>query len=215
MVKRGQFITFEGGEGSGKTTQIALLADYLKNRGIMSCITREPGGTPFAEKIRALVVTGTPDSMSHETELLLITAARMEHLYRTIQPALERGEWVLCDRFSDSTLAYQGYGRGIGLEKIKALMAWASIPKPDLTILLTIDPHRGLSRAEERLTETARTGEESESRFEHEEVAFHERVQKGFESLAVNEPDRINVVDADRTIQEIHATIRQIMETRI
>lgn len=186
---RGRFITFEGGEGSGKTTQSARLADWLSERGIAVRRTREPGGTPSAEEIRDLVVKGTDGRWSALAETLLMFAARDDHLRRVIRPALEAGEWVICDRFVDSTLAYQGYGRSLGRVPIDAIAAMVvGGTRPDLTIILDLPPVVGLARA------AARRG--AETRFESLDQTFHDRLRAGFLEIAAAEPDRCIVVDA-------------------
>lgn len=192
MAGRGLFLTFEGGEGAGKTTQIGLLADRLRQAGLPLHTTREPGGTPLGEKIREILVTGDPASMNETTELLLMVAARSAHA-RAIEDHLTRGDWVLCDRFGDSSLAYQGYGRGLDTGWIRQLNAWSTHGlTPDLTILLDIDPTAGLGRTHNR--------HHGENRFEQEHHPFHRRVQEGFRQLAAEEPHRFRVLDATLSV---------------
>lgn len=185
----GRFITFEGGEGGGKSTQIRLLSERLRKRDVPVLITREPGGCPLAERVRELLVTGGPHTLAPETELLLMLAARAQHLKEVIRPALASGTWVLCDRFSDSTLAYQGFGRGVNPEIIVPVGDWVvGDTRPELTIVLDLDPKAGLARSHAR--------NHHETRFEQEALAFHQRVRQGFLALAKAEPQRMRVVDA-------------------
>ncbi|MBL28942.1 MAG: dTMP kinase [Rhodospirillaceae bacterium] len=186
---RGRFITFEGGEGSGKTPQSARLVDWLSARGIAVRRTREPGGTPGAEAIRDLVVKGADGRWSALAETLLMFAARDDHLRQVIRPALEAGEWVVCDRFVDSTIAYQGYGRGLGRAAVDDIAAVVvGDTRPDLTLILDLPPSVGLARA------AARRG--TETRFESLDRTFHDRLRAGFLEIAAAEPDRCAVVDA-------------------
>lgn len=192
MTQRGRFITFEGGEGSGKSTQITLLSQALATRGIDHITTREPGGTPLAERIRPLLVEEQSGEDWHPlAETLLFLAARVQHWEVKIRPALEAGQWVLSDRFMDSTLVYQGIGKGLGLERLQTLHQQV-LPevKPDLTLLLDIDPAEGLARAQARA--------DNENRFESLDIAFHRRLREGFRQLAAQEPARFVVIDANR-----------------
>ncbi|MBF0179329.1 MAG: dTMP kinase [Magnetococcales bacterium] len=184
-----RFVTFEGGEGAGKSTQMRLLAERLQAGGARVTLTREPGGTLMAERIRALLVTGRPDDLDGRAELLLMLAARVEHVRGLIRPALARGEVVLCDRFADSTMAYQGFGRGMDLEWLALLNRFVlGDLLPERTLLLDIDPGAGLARA----------GRASggENRFEQEKLSFHQRVRAGFLELAASQPGRFRVIDA-------------------
>jgi dTMP kinase len=202
----GKFVTFEGGEGSGKTTQIGLAVEWLKGRGIPVLATAEPGGTPLGKKIREILLNRGPSAISAETELLLFAAARAQHVRETILPALEKGQWVLCDRFADATLAYQGFGRGIDMAFIRALNAFSSLSvKPDLTLLIDLDVKTGLDRAWRR-TAGVRP-EEAEDRFEQEDRAFHGRIREGYQSLAAEEPQRFRIIDGAATIEAIHRQI--------
>ena len=207
---RGRFITFEGVEGSGKTTQISLLADYFREAGKQVTLSREPGGTAIGDQIRKILLDPGNKSLDPTAELLLYSASRAQHLREVIIPALDAGRIVLCDRFSDATLAYQGYGRGLDLEKIAALdrIVTAEL-RPHLTLLLDIESEAGLSRARGR---NASSGLELEARFENEALAFHERVRRGYLALAKRETDRMRVVDASRAVPVIHAEIRKIVE---
>ncbi len=207
---RGAFISFEGIEGSGKTTQIALLADSLSARGRSVQLTREPGGTPIGDQVRKILLDPANAALDPKAELLLYAAGRAQHLAELIRPALEAGTIVLCDRFSDATLAYQGYGRGLDLDLIGDLdrIVTAGM-RPDLTILLDIDAAAGLARARGR---NSRNGLEAEARFENELLSFHERVRRGYLELAQREPGRIRVVDAARPPESIHLEVRKIVD---
>lgn len=195
---RGLFVTLEGPEGAGKSTQIAELVEALAARGLPACATREPGGSSGAEAIRALLVTGEPDRWDAETELLLVAAARRDHVVRTILPALAEGRWVLCDRFADSTRAYQGGGRGLRSDHIELVndLATGGLV-PDLTLVLDIDPEAGLKRTEKR--------QGDETRFEVLGDDFHARVRRRFLEIAGEEPERCIVVDAARTPAQVQA----------
>jgi len=198
----GQFITFEGIDGSGKTTQISHLADALRDAGHEVITTREPGGSPGAEEIRSLVLEGDPDRWSAETEILLFTAARRDHLERTILPALATGKIVLCDRFADSTRMYQGLSRGDLRAIVDQLHKIMIGREPDLTILIDMDPATGLARAKSRAT--------SEERFEDFGQALQEQMRKGFLSLAQEFPDRFRKINGDQPIEDVS---RDICET--
>lgn len=204
-----RLITFEGGEGSGKTTQIALLADRLRAFGVRVVVTREPGGCPMAEKIRALLVTGQPGDLESRSEWLLMLAARVEHIRKLIRPALERGDWVLCDRFADSTLAYQGHGRGIDWQHLELMNRFVlGGLQPDLTLLLDIDPSIGLLRAGTQRQPLAVVDPvAAENRFEQEALAFHQRVRAGFLELAQANPTRFRVIDATMDPQQVAAAV--------
>jgi dTMP kinase len=207
-VPRGRFITLEGGEGTGKSTQIPLLATYLRDANFEVIETREPGGSPGAEKIRNLLVNGPTDRWDPVTETMLHFAARREHLERTILPALDRGAWVVCDRFADSTMAYQGYGLGVTREVIEDLYGVVvGDMKPDLTIILDIPPEIGLKRADDRKS--------GGTRYERMDVAFHARLREGFMDIARRETERCIVVDATGSIDAVAAKIRQQIETRL
>lgn len=198
---RPAFVTLEGGEGSGKSTQAKLLADALAARGVASVLTREPGGSTEAEAIRALLVNGDPDRWDPMSEALLLFAARREHLRRTIRPALAAGRWVICDRFGDSTVAYQGYAHGLGAEVIDRLAAITVEGfAPDLTLILDLPVEVGLERAKGR--EPGR-----EDRFERMGAEFHRRLRDGFLDIARKDPGRCKVIDATRPIDAIHADI--------
>lgn len=204
----GRFITLEGGEGAGKSTQIAALCDWLADRGVTAVRTREPGGAPGAEEIRRLLVTGEPGKWDAITEALLMNAARRDHVVRTIRPALERGDWVICDRFYDSTLVYQGAAGGVPMAALRSLIDMAvEGTRPDLTLILDIDPETGLSRA------GARAG--GETRFERKGGAFHARVAQGFRDLAAAEPERCALIDAAQPLEAVTRDILSAVSDRL
>jgi dTMP kinase len=199
-MARGRFITIEGGEGGGKSTQVKRLARALEATGLAIVTTREPGGAPGAEQIRALLVQGAPDRWDPMTEVMLFAAARREHVARTIEPALTVGRWVISDRFADSTMAYQGYGRGIDRGTLEALHRLAvGTLVPDLTLILDLPVETGLTRAR------ARAG--AEQRFEAMDTTFHERLRQGFLAIAAAEPQRCAVIDATGSVDAVHAAI--------
>lgn len=203
----GVFITVEGIEGSGKSTQTRLLVGYL--RGMELCVTetREPGGTEIGETIRRIILSPSGEKISPETELLLMLACRADHVERVINPALERGDVVISDRYADATFAYQGFGRGVDLERIRGLNEAATGGlSPDLTVLLDLDVESGLARVE------ARSGQAETDRFESETLDFHNRVRQGYRDIAFLEPDRIKVVQADAAVEAVQERIRAIVE---
>jgi dTMP kinase len=205
---RGRFITLEGGEGTGKSTQVRLLAPWLRERGVDVDETREPGGAAGAERIRDLLVQGDIDRWTPAAETLLHYAARADHLDRTIRPALAAGRWVICDRFADSTKAYQGYGQGVPLQLIDALFAAVVADTgPDLTLMLDLPVVDGLRRAGQR------SG--PENRYEQMTVDFHERLRAGFLSIARAEPQRCTIIDAGRDIDAVQADIRTEVQRRL
>lgn len=210
---KGTFITFEGIEGSGKSTQIALLANYLTAKGVRYVLTREPGGTLIGDQIRKILLDPANRVLDPAAELLLYAASRAQHLREIIVPALAGGANVLCDRFSDATLAYQGYGRGLNIEMIRALdqIVTAGM-RPDLTLLFDIEAASGIARARGRNNSR---GLEAEARFENEELAFHERVRQGYLALLAQEPERIQVVDASSSAEAIQAKVRKIVDERL
>ena len=201
---RGRFITVEGGEGVGKTTNLAYIRATLEAAGKVVRVTREPGGTPVAEQIRALLLDPLNKGMSADCELLLVFAARAEHVVRTIEPALAAGEWVLCDRFIDATYAYQGGGRGLPQRRIAELetMVQGAL-QPDLTLLLDVPVHTGLARA---------GGRGSLDRFEQEEAAFFERVRRAYLDRARTAPERFRIIDAGAALDQVHAQVDRAME---
>ena len=203
----GRFITLEGGEGAGKSTQIQVVKDYLLTRGNDVVVTREPGGTSEGQEIRNLLVSGDKDKWSPLSETLLILADRAAHLERVIRPALAEGKYVVCDRFFDSTKAYQGVAGGLGLDVIHNLQQPVlSTTLPDVTFLLDIDPEKGLRRAQER---------GGELRFESKTLAYHRTLRNAFLDFAAQEPDRIFVIDADRDVQAVSADILAVLDERL
>ncbi len=205
-LPKGRFITFEGGEGAGKSTQARLLANRLKEQNIPMIPTREPGGSKGAEAIRQLLVTGTKDRWSPICEALLMYAARADHWQRCIQPALQKGEWVICDRFADSSIAYQGYGRGINLNFLATLYTQTvGTYQPERTYIFDLDPELGLERAQHRLQQT----HQDENRFESFDLAFHQRVRQGFLDIANQYPQRCLVIKASEPVDKIQEKIWQ------
>lgn len=199
-MARGRFITIEGGEGAGKSTQVRLLAAALQRAGIATVATREPGGSPGAEAVRRLLLEGDGERWDAACEALLLVAARRDHVARLIEPALARGEWVISDRFADSTLAYQGCGRGLALAEIAALHQFALGGfAPDLTLILDLPVEEGLARA------AARRG--AADRFERLDRAFHERLRRGFLDIAAGEPRRCVVIDAAPEPAIVHRAV--------
>lgn len=207
-MTRGRFITLEGGEGAGKTTQIRLLADALAAAGAEVALTREPGGSPGAEDIRALLVSGETGRWGPVTEALLHTAARRDHLERTVWPALDAGRWVICDRFFDSTMAYQGYGLGLDRALIETIQRTALGDfRPDLTLILDLPVEVGLARA------AARHG--AEDRYERMERTFHHRLRDGFLDIARREPERCVVIDAGHPVEAVQAAVLDAVTRRL
>ena len=204
---QGRFVSFEGIEGCGKTTQIARLSEYLKTRSIPHTITREPGGTAVGEGIRKILLTSETIHITAASELLLFYASRSQNIQEKIKPALERNEMVICDRFYHASMAYQGYGRGIPLDFIVRLTDLVCDRfRPEITILLDIDPAVGLARARARNHGKI----ENEGRFEAEDLVFYTRVRDGYLDLASRDK-RIRVVDADRSIDDVHREIVEIL----
>jgi len=208
----GKFITLEGGEGAGKTTQIKLLADALKAGDLDPIITREPGGSSAAEVIRSLLVEGAVDRWQPMTEALLNFAARLEHVQATIEPALVAGRWVLCDRFADSTVAYQGYGHDLGRAVVDELHRLVlGYFQPDLTVILDIPVAEGLIRA----TNRERAKGSREDRYEHMDEGFHQRLRDGFLDIARRNPERCVVIDAAQEPDKVQAEIRAVVGQRL
>lgn len=200
---KGKFITFEGIDGAGKSSHVEWLAEWLRAQGKTVQVTREPGGTELGEKLRTLLLN---DPMHLETETLLMFAARREHLAQLIEPALARGEWVICDRFSDATYAYQGGGRGLDRSKFLILEHWVhEHVQPDLTLLFDLP----LDVARERIALASRVLD----RFEQERADFHERVRQAYIERAHSNPSRIRVVDANHSLENIRKTLEQIVTT--
>ena len=204
MAAAGRFITFEGGEGCGKSTQIRLLADRLRSAGKEVLLTREPGGTALAEKIRTLVREESDDPPNSLAETLLFLASRAQVVEGVIRPALESGTWVLCDRFADSTFAYQGYGRGLDLDELRRINSFATGGlAPDRTILLNVSPEVSAKRMRAREAAT-NTGAD---RMEKAGDDFHSRLRRGFLELAAAEPERFSVIQADGGVEEVGETV--------
>jgi len=210
-----RLISFEGGDGSGKTTQLKLLDNYLASRGKSCLSTREPGGTTLGEMIRKILLEAGKVEIASPTELFLYLADRAQHVHEVIRPALASGRLVLCDRFTDSTLAYQGYGRGVDLDMLRRLNQVASHGiTPDVTFLLDCPVEVGLSRTAQR-NMNLKSGGSREDRFEQERADFHERVRRGFLELARAEPQRIYVLDASRPTEEVHHEIKKIVDEKL
>lgn len=203
MSQRGKFITIEGTEGVGKSTNIQFVQQYLAARNISLVTTREPGGTPLAEQIRDILLQNRDEKMDEATELLLVFAARSQHIQQVILPALNSGQWVLCDRFTDATYAYQGGGRGLDKALIELLEQQIQQSlQPDLTLLLDIDVEQGLARAGQR-------GELD--RFENEQISFFEKVRTAYLQRAAANPQRYAVIDAGRGLDEVQDSIKNTL----
>ncbi|MEH6822590.1 MAG: dTMP kinase [Motiliproteus sp.] len=204
MSAKGRFITVEGGEGVGKSTNIEHLRTLLRAQQIGFVETREPGGTPLAEEIRALLLVERDESVSSDCELLLMFAARAQHLAQLINPALERGDWVLCDRFTDATFAYQGGGRNLDWDRIAQLERLVQGDlRPDLTLLLDVPVDIGMTRARQR---------GDLDRFEREQLDFFERVRRAYLARAKADPERFRIIDAAQSLQQVQQQISQVME---
>jgi len=211
----GKFITFEGGEGSGKSTQARLLWDRLKARGIDALLTREPGGSPFAERVRALLLDPTTPSHAVLSEALLFYAARADHLDKAIRPALAAGRWIICDRFCDSTRVYQGAAGGLRTETLDALERLVVVPtRPHLTFILDLPPLEGLARARARGKLAGGVGAPADP-FEGRDPSFHEHLRKGYAAIAKAEPLRCTLVDAAKPTDVIAAEIWTLVEQRL
>jgi dTMP kinase len=196
MKKKGCFITFEGGEGAGKTTLVEKIALYLKEQNYPFLKTREPGGTLLGEEIRATLLKLRSESISSYAELCLFLASRAQHIFELIHPALQQGKIVLCDRFNDSSVVYQGAARGLGTEKVARLCHLATGLEPDLTIYLDIDPEVGLARA---------TKNRALDRIEREEIAFHRKIREAYLQLSRENPKRFFVIDANKTSEKVYS----------
>lgn len=216
VASTGRFITFEGGEGMGKSTQLKRLASALEASGQRCVTTREPGGAPAAEEIRRLLVEGAVDRWQPMSEVLLHNAARVEHLAATVRPALEQGAWVICDRFTDSTLAYQGYGHGVDTAAI-ANLHWLLFGdfKPDLTLILDMEFDEGLKRAGDRAGDQAGEGADAEDRYERMDLDFHKRLRRGFLEIAAAEPKRCALIDATGDVETVHQRIMAAVRERL
>lgn len=204
----GKFITLEGGDGSGKSTQVRMLGDFLTDHSIKTLLTREPGGGPGADEIRELILTGEPDRWDAVAETLLFYASRRNHLRLTVWPALKKGYWVISDRFADSTMAYQGYGNQLGEDVVQQVHDFAVGKfKPDLTFIFDMPAEEGLRRTDDRL--------HNEDRFEKMDIAFHERLRDGFLDIARKNPDRCVIIDATKSIESIQAELRRTIQERL
>lgn len=206
----GKFISVEGIEGAGKSTQIQFIKSYLENFNKSVIVTREPGGTPLGEEIRELLLRPRKEGMSEDTELLLMFAARAEHIKQVISPALAAGQWVVCDRFVDATFAYQGGGRGIDAQRISSLSDWTlNGLGTDLTLLFDLPVHIGQQRVNQRLLE--------KDRFEQEKTDFFEKIRQCYLDRAVNEPKRIQIIDASQSIdniqQQVSTSLNKLLES--
>ena len=209
MKRPGLFITLEGIDGTGKSTQYRRLLSYLKQLGYSVCATREPGGTRVGEQIRRILLDSSSKTMTALAELVLMYAARAQHLEEVVRPALDRGQVVMSDRFNDASMAYQGYGRKLGTKIVRALdRIVCGMTQPDLTLVLDLAPKVALKRAQGReLRRSSRRG-----RFEAESLKFHEHVRRGYLAIARQEPKRVKVVKADRHVDEVQSEIRKMVE---
>jgi dTMP kinase len=216
LSQRGKFITFEGLDGVGKSTQLENLATHLRERGIEVITTREPGGTALGEKLRTVLLSSRTSGLSPLAELALMFADRAQHIDEQIVPALEQGQWVLCDRFTDSSEAYQGGGRELGSEIVVQLhKVLCRDLQPDLTILMISDVARTVARARRRNVEQSKTMADDENRFEKENRAFYNRVLAGYMAIAKRAPQRVVPVDAVEPIAKVHKKIAGIVEERL
>jgi len=202
---RGQFITLEGIEGAGKSTQLATVCSELQRAGIVPVVTREPGGAPMAEQIRAMLLDPASQGMTSDAELLLMFAARAEHIHRTIEPALAAGRWVLCDRFTDATYAYQGGGRGVDPARIATLedLVQGGL-RPNLTLLFDVSAEIGLARAK---------GRAALDRFESESIAFFTRARDAYLAIAEREPIRVRIIDAGQPLPAVSTTVSDLLRS--
>ncbi|MCL6605984.1 MAG: dTMP kinase [Paenibacillus sp.] len=209
MAREGLFITLEGGDGSGKTTIMGRLAAYFQNRSMPYLITREPGGIEIAEKIRSIILDPAHTAMDARTEALLYAASRSQHMAERVEPALKEGLIVLCDRFVDSSLVYQGFARGLGIEEVWNINRFAIGSRmPNITFYLDIEPEIGLSRI-------AANREREVNRLDLESVAFHQKVREGYQLVAATYPERIVILDANRPLHSIEQDIVRTLEKRI
>jgi dTMP kinase len=216
MKPRGKFITFEGLDGVGKSTQLENLAGWLRHHGLDVITTREPGGTELGQKLRTVLLSSRTFGLSALAELALMFADRAQHIDEQILPALQRGDWVLCDRFTDSSEAYQGGGRELGSEIVLQMhQALCRNLKPDLTILMLTDLERSINRARRRNQEQSRESEHDENRFEKENRAFHKRVLQAYLAIAEREPERVVTVEAKDTVDKVHRKITTLVESRL
>jgi dTMP kinase len=214
--QRGKFITFEGLDGVGKSTQLENLAGWLRERGLDVIATREPGGTALGQNLRSVLLSSRTAGLSPLAELALMFADRAQHIDEQILPALQHGQWVLCDRFTDSSEAYQGSGRQLGTEAVLALhKVLCHDLKPDLTLLMTSDLDRNLSRARKRNREQSKNTSDDENRFEKENRAFHQRVLDAFLAIARREPERVIEIDARDSMAVVKTKICAVVEARL
>ncbi len=205
--KKPLFITLEGSEGAGKSTSLRFIKNWFENKGIHPVMTREPGGTSFAEEIRDVLLANREETVAPDSELLLMYAARVQHCQQLIIPKLREGHWVISDRFNDASFAYQGTARGLDINRLQALDNWSLQGfKPDLTLFLDISVELGLKRAGQRSTP---------DRFEEENIAFFEAVRKGYLLRAENDPDRIKVIDASGSIEQVQDRIARVLATNV
>lgn len=203
--QRGKFISLEGSEGVGKTTSLNFIKDYIESQGHNVIVTREPGGTPLAEDLRNILLTNRQEKVDADAELLLMFAARCQHVNSLIKPALDNGDWVLCDRFTDATFAYQGGGRGIETSRISEIENWSiQAFSPDLTLLLDMSVEEGMARTRKR---------GKPDRFESEKMEFYEKIRSAYLQRAEQFPDRIKVIDAAPEIETVQSSIRQVMQS--
>lgn len=207
---RGRFITLEGGEGAGKSTQIKLLADFIRSLGLECVVTREPGGSPVAEQLREVILSGVAASLGPAAEAVLFSAARIDHIAQTIAPALARGAFVVCDRFADSTRAYQGAQGKVDASLISALEKVAvGQYRPDLTLILDLPAEIGLARANKRRADA------KADRFEAEDLSFHQGLRKAFLEIAAREPERCAVIDAAQGPDDVAKSVRDVVASRL
>jgi len=203
-MSQGKFITIEGGEGAGKSTNIAFIKNYLQQEGKDVILTREPGGTPLAERIRDILLDKNETDMCSDTELLLMFAARAQHLYEVIHPAVNKGQWVICDRFTDATYAYQGGGRGVATERIAQLENWVQSDfRPDMTIIFDLSVEVGLQRANNR---------SEPDRFEQENIEFFNRVRNAYLERAKQNPEHYAIVNAEPDLDSVQKNLLQVLE---
>lgn len=198
-MKYGKFITFEGSEGAGKSTQLNAVENFLQRQGIEVVTTREPGGTPIAEKIREVLLDKDNQALCSDAELLLMFAARSQHINELILPALEQGKWVISDRFTDASFAYQGGGRGLSWQRIETLREWVQGEfNPDCTLLFDLPVEMGMARAKKR---------GPSDRFEEEQISFFEKVRKGYLRLAEEQPERFRLIDAAQSLEQVETQV--------
>jgi len=206
-MQTGKFITIEGGEGAGKSTNISFIKDYLEQHAIEVVLTREPGGTPLSERLREILLDKNEANMCSDTELLLMFAARAQHLNEVIMPSIKKGKWVICDRFTDATYAYQGGGRGIAFERIAALENWVQGDvRPDMTIIFDLPVDVGLSRASNR---------SEPDRFEQENIDFFTRVRNAYLDRARQFPERYAIVNAEPQLDIVQQDLLSVLKTLV